>query len=74
MRSILLCGVPSAGTPQIGYVLGSVLRIRERDFSKAISLSVVLKRPDRISGAIVASRASSLTEGSARVYIPVVYI
>jgi len=39
----------------------------ERD--DAISLSVALNRPDRSFGAIMASRASSLTEGSARVYI-----
>jgi hypothetical protein len=43
------------------------LRIRERELNKAINLSVALKRLERSFGAIIASRASSFTEGSARV-------
>jgi Tn3 transposase DDE domain-containing protein len=49
-----------------------VLRVTGDDVKEAISLSVALKRPDRSFGAIIASKASSLTEGSARVYISVV--
>ena len=49
-----------------------LLRIREPACSEAISLSVALKRPERSFGATTDSRASSFTEGSARVYISVV--
>ena len=49
-----------------------LLRIREPARSEAISLSVALKRPERSFGATTDSRASSFTEGSARVYISVV--
>lgn len=68
----MLCGAPSEEAPPERHFDGSVLRITERDVNDAISLSVALKRPDRSCGAIIASRASSLTEGSARVYISVV--
>ena len=44
-----------------------LLRITERDVSDAISLSVALKRPERSFGGITDSRASSFTDGSARV-------
>jgi hypothetical protein len=37
--------------------------------SDAISASVALKRPDRNLGGIIASKASSFTDGSARVYL-----
>ena len=55
-----------------GHVERVPLRITERGVSDAISLSVALKRPDRSGGAIIASSASSFTDGSARVYISVV--
>ena len=51
---------------------GVVLRIMEWDVREAINLSVALKRPERSFGAIIDSRASSFTDGSARVYISVV--
>ena len=72
MRSRMLCGAPSEEAPPERYFDGPVLRITERDVNEAISLSVALKRPDRSFGAIIASRASSFTDGSARVYISVV--
>jgi hypothetical protein len=50
------------------------LRIRELALSEAMSSSVALNRPERNFGATIASRASSFTEGSARVYISVVCI
>ncbi len=37
-----------------------------------MSLSLARKRPDRSLGGVIASRASSLMDGSARVYISVV--
>jgi hypothetical protein len=42
-------------------------RIKGAPFSSSISLSVALKRPVRSFGAITDSRASSFTDGSARV-------
>ncbi len=44
-----------------------LLRILGAAFNIAISLSVALKRPVRSFGAITDSRASSFTDGSARV-------
>ena len=44
-----------------------VVRILGAAFNISISLSVALKRPVRSFGAITASRASSFTDGSARV-------
>jgi hypothetical protein len=44
-----------------------LLRILGAAFNISISLSVALKRPDRSFGAITDSRASSFTDGSARV-------
>ena len=44
-----------------------LLRILGAAFNISISLSVVLKRPVRSFGAITDSRASSFTDGSARV-------
>ena len=44
-----------------------LLRILGAAFSISISLSVALKRPVRSFGAITDSRASSFTDGSARV-------
>ena len=72
MRSELLCGAPRGEAPSERYLDGVALRITERDVSEAISLSVALKRPERSFGAIIASSASSFTDGSARVYISVV--
>jgi hypothetical protein len=45
-----------------------LLGIRGADHSDAISLSVTLKRPERSFGGTTASRASSFTDGSTRVY------
>jgi hypothetical protein len=72
MRSSLLCGASCEEAPLGRHLDRMVLRITERDVREAISLSVALKRPDRNFGAIMASRASSFTDGSARVYISVV--
>ena len=72
MRSRWLCGASGEEAPPEGHFDGVMLRITERDVNEAISLSVALKRPDRSVGAIIASRASSFTDGSARVYISVV--
>ncbi len=72
MHSRLLCVAFLPEASQADHFEGLSLRIKERDVSKAISLSVALKRPDRSFGAIIDSRASSFTEGSARVYISVV--
>ena len=47
--------------------MAPLLRIIVGAFSKAMSLSVALKRPVRSLGAIAASRVSSFTVGSARV-------
>src|ERR1700693_6567293 len=47
--------------------MAPLLRIIVGAFSKAMSLSVALKRPVRSFGAIAASRVSSFTVGSARV-------
>src|SRR5439155_20215207 len=72
MRSPMLCGASGGETPRDGQIERVVLRITDCDVKEAISLSVALKRPDRSFGAIIASRASSFTDGSARVYISVV--
>jgi len=66
MRSLFLRGPAGKSLQEF------MLRITERDVKDAISLSVALKEPDRRLGAIIASRASSFTEGSTRVYISVV--
>ena len=58
--------------PPARHAMVCALRITEREVNEAISLSVALKRPDRNVGAIIASSASSFTDGSARVYISVV--
>jgi hypothetical protein len=47
--------------------MAPLVRIIVGAFSKAMSLSVALKRPVRSFGAIAASRVSSFTVGSARV-------
>ena len=70
----MLCGVSCEETPLDGQVVRVVLRITDGDVNEAISLSVALNRPVRSFGAIIASRASSFTDGSARVYISVVCI
>jgi len=49
------------------HVAVFLLRILGAAFSISISLSVALKRPVRSFGAITDSRASSFTDGSARV-------
>src|SRR2546428_13573449 len=72
MQGVLLRGAPEYEAPPASHLEGFVLRITEPAVSEAISLSVALKRPDRSFGAIIASRASSFAEGSARVYISVV--
>jgi DNA replication protein DnaC len=86
LTSNLLCGAPHnrfnaerlvmraslRETPPPVYFDEVVLRITEPAAKEAISLSVAMKRPDRSFGAIIASRASSFTDGSARVYISVV--
>jgi hypothetical protein len=68
----MLCGASGGKTPRDCQIDRVVLRITDCDVKEAISLSVALKRPGRSFGAIIASRASSFTEGSARVYISVV--
>src|SRR6266851_5574870 len=73
MQSVLLCGASSSETPQVSHREDVSLRITER-VSDAMSVSVALKRPDRSFGGIIDSRASSFTDGSARVYISVVCI
>ena len=56
------------------YFERSSRRIKERLVREAMSLSLARKRPDRSFGAVTALSASSLIEGSARVYISVVCI
>jgi DNA replication protein DnaC len=58
---------PLLQTPRVGHVTVFALRIKKPVRSEAISVSVALKRPDRSFGATTDSRASSFTEGSARV-------
>ena len=77
----LLCGAPHKRfnaesifmrTPRLvkgarRHLVVSLLRILGAAFNISISLSVALKRPVRSFGAITDSRASSFTDGSARV-------
>jgi DNA replication protein DnaC len=77
----LLCGAPHnkfnaesifMRTPRLvkgarRHLVVSLLRILGAAFNISISLSVALKRPVRSFGAITDSRASSFTDGSARV-------
>ena len=51
----------------VSHFLGFLPRITESALSDAISLSVVLKRPERSFGGSTDSSASSFTEGSTRV-------
>ena len=81
VRELALCGAPHNAsnaesavmrTPHHGMLgwrhgMAPLLRIIVGAFSKAMSLSVALKRPVRSFGAIAASRVSSFTVGSARV-------
>ena len=81
MRELALCRAPHNAnnakstvmrTPHHGMLgwrhgMAPLLRIIVGAFSKAMSLSVALKRPVRSFGAIAASRVSSFTVGSARV-------
>src|SRR5579859_3245314 len=81
VRELALCGAPHKasnaestimqtphhGTPGCRQGRAPALRIIVEAFSKAMSLSVALKRPVRSFGAIAASRVSSFTVGSARV-------
>ena len=81
VRELALCGAshnannaestfmqtPHHGTPSCRQGRTPALRIIVGAFSKAMSLSVALKRPVRSFGAIAASRVSSFTVGSARV-------
>jgi len=53
--------------PACGHRDAFVLRIMEHDVSDAMSLSLALNRPERSFGGIIDSRASSFTDGSARV-------
>jgi len=81
LTSNLLCGAPhkrfnaesivmrtpqSTHKPRCHFEI-FLLRIKGTPFSMSISLSVALKRPVRSFGAITDSRASSFTDGSARV-------
>ena len=72
MRRLLLCGLSSVRARICRYFDRSPLRIKVRPVRVAISLSRARKRPDRSLGAVKASRASNLMEGSTRVYISVV--
>src|SRR5215831_15910155 len=65
MRRILLCGLPSARNHR--YPGCFSLRIKEGVVKDAMSLSLAWKRPDLSFGAVTASRASSLIDGSTRV-------
>jgi ParB family chromosome partitioning protein len=81
VRELALCGARHKAnnaesavmrTPHHGMLgwrhgMAPLLRIIVGAFSKAMSLSVALKRPVRSLGAIAASRVSSFTVGSARV-------
>ena len=81
VRELALCCAPHNAsnaesavmrTPHHGMLgwrhgMAPLLRIIVGAFSKAMSLSVALKRPVRSFGAIAASRVSSFTVGSARV-------
>ena len=81
VRELALCRAPHNAsnaesavmrTPHHGMLgwrhgMAPLLRIIVGAFSKAMSLSVALKRPVRSFGAIAASRVSSFTVGSARV-------
>ncbi|MGA7294878.1 MAG: ParB/RepB/Spo0J family partition protein [Terriglobales bacterium] len=81
VRELALCRAPHKAnnaesavmrTPHHGMLgwrhgMAPLLRIIMGAFSKAMSLSVALKRPVRSFGAIAASRVSSFTVGSARV-------
>ena len=81
LTSNRLCGAPHnkfnaesifMRTPRLGegarrHFAAFLLRILGAAFNISISLSVALKRPVRSFGAITDSRASSLTDGSARV-------
>ena len=67
MRSKLLCGARFSQAPPTCHVDVFLLRIKEPACNEAMSLSVALKRPDRSFGGTTDSRASSFTEGSARV-------
>ena len=58
---------PHRGMLDWRHGMTPLLRIIVGAFSKAMSLSVALKRPVRSFGAIAASRVSSFTVGSARV-------
>jgi hypothetical protein len=65
---------PLLASPAPRYFVVFLPRTKEPACREAISSSVALKRPDRSFGATMASKASSLTDGSARVYISVVCI
>ena len=67
MRRVLLCGLSSVRARNHRYPGRFSLRIKERLVREAISLSLARKRPDRSFGAMTASSASSLMEGSTRV-------
>ncbi len=72
MQSTSLCGARFSQTPPTCHVDAFLLCITEPACREAISSSVALNRPDRNFGGTTDSRASSLIEGSARVYISVV--
>ena len=69
MRRVLLCGLSSLRAQSFRHSERYSLRIKERLVREAISLSLARKRPDRSFGGVTASSASSLIDGSARVYI-----
>src|ERR1700745_170093 len=74
MPGVLLCRVGSDGPPPRSHFQGFLLRISVAFLSDAISLSEALKRPERSFGGTTASMASSLSDGSTRVYISVVCV
>ena len=67
MQSVLLCGVCLQEAPPVSHFEGFLLGIKGLPVASAISLSVALKRPERSFGGTADSRASSFTDGSARV-------
>ena len=67
MRCLLLCRLPSSETLPVRHFGGFLLRITDSDFRDSISLSLALNCPDRSFGGTTDSKASSFTDGSARV-------
>lgn len=70
--ALIVMRLSSLGAQINRYPDRIALRIKVRPVRVAISLSLARKRPDLSFGAVTASRASNLIEGSTRVYISVV--